>query len=244
MNGDADSRATGAKPWGRVSTLGLGFLALLAGQIAALAALTWWYGRGLAQLPDFAADGVAVTLIILISTPVQLVLLWVMASRAGGDPARYLGLVWPSKGEVLMGAAAVVVFIVVGNVATWLAGKNIVTGFQIDIYRTASAAGWLPWLWLIVVVVTPIGEETLFRGFLFRGWHRTSADAWIVILATAALFAVVHVQYDFYVMGQVFVSGLILGWFRWATGSTILTMLMHAMINFEGMLETFLTRHG
>lgn len=244
MTGDSDGRDGGAKPWGRAATLGLAIAALLAGQIAALAALTWWFGRGLAQLPDFSGDGVAVSLIILISTPVQMVLLWIMAQRAGGDPARYLGLVRPSKSEVLMGAAAVVAFIALGNLISWAMGKSIVTGFQTDIYRTASAAGWLPWLWLVVVIVTPIGEETLFRGFLFRGWHRTPGDAWMAILATALLFAVVHVQYDAYVMGQVFVSGLILGWFRWATGSTILAMLMHAMINFEGMLETLLAHQG
>ena len=29
-----------------------------------------------------------------------------------------------------------------------------------------------------------------------------------------------------------------LGWMRWATGSTILTILLHAMINLEGMIET------
>jgi hypothetical protein len=29
-----------------------------------------------------------------------------------------------------------------------------------------------------------------------------------------------------------------LGWFRWASGSTTLTILMHVLINFEAMLET------
>jgi membrane protease YdiL (CAAX protease family) len=93
------------------------------------------------------------------------------------------------------------------------------------------------------VVVTPIGEETLFRGFLFRGWLRTPRDAWPVIVVTAVLWALVHVQYDAYVIAQVFVFGLMLGWLRWATGSTILTMLLHGMINFEGMLETAISLH-
>ena len=46
-------------------------------------------------------------------------------------------------------------------------------------------------------------------------------------------------QYDWYVIAQIFVFGLLLGWLRWASGSTILTMLLHALINAEGMLETF-----
>jgi CAAX prenyl protease-like protein len=40
-------------------------------------------------------------------------------------------------------------------------------------------------------VVAPIGEETLFRGFLFRGWHRSPRDAWPVIV-TASLWALVQ----------------------------------------------------
>jgi len=233
--------------WGRWATLGLAILALLAGQMAALTALTWWYGASIAHLPDFSGDGVAVTLIILISTPVQTILLWLMAGqvarRTGSDAARYLGFVWPSRSHIALGVAAVIAFIVLGDAVTWAFGRNVVTGFQNDIYRTAAKAGWLPWLWLVVVVVTPFGEETLFRGFLFRGWHRTPGDAWAVILITAALFAIVHVQYDLFVIAQVFVCGVMLGWFRWASGSTILTMLLHGLINFEGMVETFVAFH-
>jgi membrane protease YdiL (CAAX protease family) len=41
-------------------------------------------------------------------------------------------------------------------------------------------------------------------------------------------------------MVQIFAVGLMLGWFRWATGSTILIILMHVLINFEAMIETVL----
>ena len=64
-----------------------------------------------------------------------------------------------------------------------------------------------------------------------------------MILITALLWAFVHVQYDWYVIAQVFVFGVMLGWLRWATGSTILTMVLHAMINCEGMLETIVSLH-
>jgi len=229
------------KPWGRLSTLGLGLLAILTGQAAALTALTWWYDTGIAHLPDFSGDGVAVSLIILISTPIQVGLLWLMARQAGGNPAAYLGFTLPRRGEVLLGILAVVVFIALGNLVSWLAGQNIVTTFQSDIYSTAASAGWLPMLWVVVVVVTPIGEEALFRGFLFRGWQRSPGDAWAVIAITALLFAMVHVQYNLFVIAQVLVFGLLLGWFRWATGSTVLCMLLHAVVNFEGMLETALS---
>lgn len=227
----------GPKPWGRLSTFGLGLLAMLAGQAGALTALTWWYGAGIGHLPDFTGDGVAVSLIILISTPIQVGLLWLMARQAGA-PAGYLGLVLPRRGELLLGVVTMAAFVLLGNTVSWITGHNIVTGFQSDIYSSASNAGWLPVLWLAVVVVTPIGEEILFRGFLFRGWHRGARDAWAAIAVTALLFTVVHVQYELFVLGQILVFGLLLGWFRWATGSTVLCIVLHGLINFEGMLET------
>jgi membrane protease YdiL (CAAX protease family) len=241
MNSAQDEEAP--KPWGRLSTVGLGIIAMLIGQMAALMAVSWWIGRPLAQLPNLAQDGVAVSVIIMVSTPIQVALLMLMARQTGFSAADYLGFKWPRRGELIVGVLAMIAFIIVGNLVTWLMGQNIVTPFQFDIYRTASAAGWLPILWLAVVVVTPVGEEVLFRGFLFRGWHRSPGDARWVIVATAALWALSHLQYDIYVIVQIFVVGLILGWFRWATGSTVLTILLHGLVNFEGMFETFLTLH-
>ena len=140
----------------------------------------------------------------------------------------------------MFGIAATVVMITAGNVLSWLLGHNLVTPFQLDIYTTASAGGWLLWLWLAIVVFTPIGEEILFRGFLFRGWMHKPSDAWPVIVITSLLWALIHVQYDWYVIGQIFIFGLLLGWTRWASGSVILAILLHALINAEGMFETFI----
>jgi membrane protease YdiL (CAAX protease family) len=228
------------RPWGRLATLGLGFIALVVAQFTALLALAWWLGRGLSQMPDFSGDGVAVTLIIFVSTPIQL-LLFAVFTRAKGGFMAYLGLIWPRRSEVIIGVAAIVALIIAGNALSWLLGNNIITPFQSDIFRTAAAAGMLPLflLWVAVIVLTPIGEETLFRGFLFRGWLRAPRDAWWVIVITAAVWALIHIQYDWYVTGQIFAFGLVLGWMRWATGSTLLTILLHALINCEGMLETF-----
>jgi hypothetical protein len=232
-----------AQPWGRAATFGLGVAALLAGQIIALVAMTWWYGVDIARLPDFGGDGPAISLIIFTSSPIELALLVLFARMRSDSAADYLGFVWPKRSELVVGVAAVVALVVIGDGLSWVLGHNIVTPFQSDIYSTAVAAGWLPLLYFAVVVVTPIGEESLFRGFLFRGWLRSPNQAWPVIAITAAMWALIHVQYDWYIISQVFVSGLLLGWLRWATGSTILTMILHGLINFEGMLESVLAVH-
>ena len=134
--------------------------------------------------------------------------------------------------------------IVVGDTVSWLAGRNIVDRFQTDIYQAAKSASMLPLLLVAVTVFIPVTEESLFRGFLFRGWLRSPHQAWPVIVSTAGLFAVIHVQYDWFLIAQVFAFGVLFGWIRWATGSTILTMLLHALVNLEGMIETALTSNG
>jgi membrane protease YdiL (CAAX protease family) len=164
--------------------------------------------------------------------------------RTGAGAAAYLGLTAPPKRGLLLGIIAVAILTAAADGVSWILGYNLVSQFQLDIYNSASAAGWLPWLLLTLVVVAPIGEETLFRGFLFRGWHRTSRDIWAVIIVTALLWALTHVQYNPYYMAQVFGIGLVLGWFRYKSGSTILTTVLHGLVNLEGTVETVWAIHG
>jgi membrane protease YdiL (CAAX protease family) len=234
-----DNQLTGGtKPWGRLATAGLGLVALLVSQFAALMVVIWRDPEAMANLAKFNSDGVSVAILIVISTPIQVALLALFAQGRGGA-TNYLGLTLPRRSEVMFGIAAIAVFIVAGDTLSWLLGRAIITQFQSDIYRTATAAGWLPLLLLAVVVVGPVSEETLFRGFLFHGWLRAPRDAWPVIIATALLWSMMHVQYDWFIISQIFVSGLMLGWIRWATGSTMLTILLHVLINLEGMIETY-----
>jgi membrane protease YdiL (CAAX protease family) len=227
------------KPWGRFATFALAAVALLAGQLAALFALTCWYGRTIGHLPNFSGDGAAIAIIIGVSTPVEVALLFLFARRTTTSAAEYLGLIWPHRSQVIFGVAAIVGLMIIGDTLSWLLGRSFVTPFQVDIYTTASQDGWLLWLWLAIVVATPIGEEIIFRGFLFRGWLKSPRDVWPVIVVTALLWAIIHLQYDWYVIGQIFVGGIFLGWIRWITGSTTLTIMLHALINTEGMIETF-----
>jgi membrane protease YdiL (CAAX protease family) len=226
--------------WGRWATLGLGLSAVLAGQIAALTPFACWHGLDVAHWPDFARDGVAAIWLICVSTPVQVAVLMLFARAKDASAARYLGLEPPPKRDAARGIITVLVFIIVIDGSSWLLGHRVVTPFQINLYNSASAAGWLPLLWLTLVVVAPIGEEILFRGFLFRGWHRSPRDAWWVIGVIALLWAIIHVQYDLFIIGQVFVFGLILGWARWSSNSTTLTILLHSLVNGLGTIETLM----
>jgi membrane protease YdiL (CAAX protease family) len=87
-----------------------------------------------------------------------------------------------------------------------------------------------------VVVVAPLGEELLFRGFLYRGW----ASSWLgvggTILVTSLLWAMLHQQYNWYGILVIFCLGLLFGWLRQRSGTTTLTMILHALNNLFTMI--------
>ena len=228
------------KPWGGFATFVLGALALILAQFSGILAVSWWYGLDLKQIAGVSQHGGAIILFILVSAPAQVAVLLAVAAYKG-NAAEYLGYKLPRGSEVVFGIAVLAVLIVIGDTVSWLAGRNIVDRFQTDIYQAASGANLFPLLLIAITIFIPVTEESLFRGFLFRGWLRTPRQAWHAIVATAGLFAVIHVQYDWFLIAQVFAFGLLFGWIRWATGSTILTMLLHALVNLEGMIETILT---
>jgi hypothetical protein len=118
-----------------------------------------------------------------------------------------------------------------------------VTPFQLQSYTSAVAEGWLPAMLFAAIIVAPAGEEIMFRGFLFRGWARSERSTWPAIVAISVCWAVLHLQYDWTGILQIFVIGLFLGWTRWRSGSTLLTFLLHALFNLEGTMETVLQIH-
>jgi len=229
-----------AKPWGLFATFALGAVALVVSQFSGILAVSRLYGFDLHQIGTISSDGGGITLFICVSAPTQVALLMAAASLKG-NAADYLGYRLPRRNEALFGIAAVGALIVAGDLISLMAGRNIVDPFQRDIYQAAQKANLFPLLLFAITVLIPIAEESLFRGFLFRGWLQSPRSTWPVILVTAALFAIIHVQYDWFLMCQVFAFGVLFGWMRWVTGSTLLTMLLHGLVNLEGMVETLLT---
>jgi len=85
--------------------------------------------------------------------------------------------------------------------------------------------------WLTLVVTAPVAEEIIFRGFLMRGLSESRLGMIGTIVLTAAAFAVIHVQYNLPNMFMVFSLGLLFGVMRWRSGSTLLTIMLHATWN-------------
>ena len=106
-------------------------------------------------------------------------------------------------------------------------GRPIVPKVMVDFYRNS----WLPFFVFAVVVLAPLGEETLFRGFLYKGIESSRAGPVGAIVVSTVLFAVIHLQYDWYGILGVGVMGLYLGVVRYRCSSVSLTMILHSLAN-------------
>jgi membrane protease YdiL (CAAX protease family) len=97
------------------------------------------------------------------------------------------------------------------------------TGFQ-----NLSGQGEYILAFLMLVVIAPIAEELLFRGYLL-GKLRKHAPLWVAIFITSLIFAVVHFAWNVGV--DVFALSIVLCILRVASGSLWPSILLHMMKN-------------
>jgi CAAX protease family protein len=223
------------KVWGLWATLGFAILAFVLGQAMGIAALTTVKNFDLTRV-DY--DGTAVAVYTLVGNPVEIITLVLATRLSGSDALAYLGLDIPRRRDIAIAAAGLMAVIVAADGITLALGKEMVPAFQLELHRTAQAEGTLPWLWLAILVAAPVGEELLFRGFMFRGFVHEPRDALPAILVLALIWSLLHVQYDWFGTAQVFLIGVLFGFVRWRSGSTTLVILLHMLLNLESVVET------
>jgi uncharacterized protein len=223
------------KVWGIWATLAFAILAFVLGQAMGFAVLSTLKTIDPGRV---ATDGTAVAIYTLISNPIEIVTLVLAIQLLGSNAREYLGIDIPHWRDVAIAVAGLAATIAAADALTFALGKDMVPAFQIELHRTARAQGSLPWLWLAIIVAAPVGEELLFRGFLFRGFVHEPRDAVPGILIISLIWSMLHVQYDWFGTSQVFVIGLLFGFVRWRTGSTTLAILMHVLLNLESVVET------
>jgi len=223
-------------PWGILATLAWLLLAFAISAVVTIGVLSAWQADHL-RAGNETYDGVLLAVGSLAAIPVQVAVLAVAARLRRWSPASYLALNLPRRGEIVLAVICVAALDLLFNAFLYFSGHGIVSPFQIETYRTAKDAGWLFWLLAAIVIVAPIGEEVAFRGFFYRGLARPGRELHAIVIV-AFTWALLHIQYDWLGMLQIFAIGLMFGWFRWASGSTTLTIMMHVLINLEAMIET------
>lgn len=239
---DAESARPRRMRWGPWATLAWGIPlaagAILSQTLGALGFMMWW-GFAHPERPiavtSLASNGAVLAFALAVSAPavVGLLLLAVRLSRV--PMSEYLALRWPRWREVGLGAVALFAVLLATGLVAAASGQET-PEFMADTYNSAKAAGMLPLLLIAFVFLGPLQEELLFRGFFFRGFA-PSIGGWPTIIATSAVWALTHVQYPWFFVGEIFALGLTFGWLRWRSGSTILTIALHAAVNGMALLE-------
>ena len=111
-----------------------------------------------------------------------------------------------------------------------------------DVLKSARADGAL---WLLVIafcVAAPMSEELFARGFLYRGWSESFLGPAGAIVLSSLVWTSLHLQYDWFFFGEVFSIGLLLGYLRYRSKSTWLTIVLHGLNNLAAVVQTICSR--
>jgi uncharacterized protein len=239
-------------PWGFWSTAGWGAIigsAYLGVQIFVTVVYVVAYGvvvhhgKSFPSAAAVAANGLVVSVAAILSVPVVVGLCLLFAKlRKGPSIREYLALRWPGLGSFVGWGLALVALSVVSDFLTVALGRPIVPEVMADIYRNTACK---PMVWGAMVLAAPLAEEFFFRGFLFQGWSRSRLGGPGTVLLTAALWAMIHLQYDAYGIATVFVGGILVGMARLKTGSVLMCLFMHALMNLVATIQVavFLPRN-
>lgn len=98
----------------------------------------------------------------------------------------------------------------------------------VEAFQKADGMGLKVLMGIAAVIVAPIVEETVFRGFVY-GVIKRYTDGFFAAIVSALLFAIVHLHVGSVVPLFMLALGLCLAYER--TGSLLVPMWMHAIFN-------------
>lgn len=150
-----------------------------------------------------------------------------LAKITANEPARSLGLTFKWIPLALVAGPALA--IVLGFLASLMKAPSLDTQVKDWLADPAS----LPYVALFIVVLAPIVEELIFRGFL-QPLAIASAGPWIGIGGIALAFALLHgptYKWTWQYLVTMALAGAAFGTLRHRSGSTVASTALHASYN-------------
>lgn len=236
----APAARAGCAPWKFWGTLIwtaaaiAGWVAMQIGVFAAMLAAS----DSAADLEAFASHAVVISIVAIAAAPVEVGIVALAIRLARCQFADYLALAWPRRRDLAVGLLCLLVLLPLADLSTYMSGRGIVPPFVVDAYTSARDSGTLWLLGIALVIAAPLTEELVFRGFMFRGLEASRVGAAGAVILPSAIWAAMHLQYEIFFIVQIFILGLVLGWLRWRSGSTLLTIVLHAIINLSSLVQT------
>jgi len=218
------------------------FAAMFVGQVAVVA---WFILQQDGPIDVAAAmrvlgGGLTISLSVIMGLPTVLAALWLAIHLSRTPFADYLALRGTSWPNLLISIAALVVLVMGWDLVSRAMGRDATPGFMMDVLKSAREHGAL---WLLVIafcIAAPITEELFARGFLYRGWSESFLRVPGAIVLSSLVWTALHLQYNWYFLGEVFSIGLLLGYLRYRSNSIWLTIILHGLNNLAAVVQTIL----
>lgn len=231
------------RTWKFVGTAIWGALAFGAMSLAQIVALIVALGlfadadMSEASINAVSEHGAIIAASVLLGLPASLLVLHLAIRLARRSFAAYLALRRPAGRDIVLALAASLALLAMLDTIAVLAGYPVSPDFVLNSVRSARDSGTLWLLLLGFCVAAPVSEEFIFRGFVYRGWSATALGPAGAILLSSALFALIHIQYEWFYLGGIFAIGLLLGYLRYRTRSTWATVIAHGFYNLVAAIQ-------
>jgi membrane protease YdiL (CAAX protease family) len=234
------------KFWGTTFWGFVVFAAMFVGQLAVVGWFLFRQGESIDQesfndaVRTVVSHGLTISLSVITGLPTVAAALWIAIRIKGARFSEYLALRSFSWTNLGIGVVGLFVLVMGWDTVSRATGREVAPGFMNDVLKTAQDDGAL---WLLVFafcVAAPITEEFFSRGFLYRGWSESFLRVPGAIVLSSLVWTGLHLQYNWYFLGEVFSIGLLLGYIRYRSNSTWLTIILHGLNNLAAVVQTVL----
>ena len=137
-----------------------------------------------------------------------------------------LGSLDLNKKDLLYGCAFLVLFIIFEELYMLALGIEMPEGFITFMLSEPLILGLIS-----VIIIAPIAEEFIFRGFLYSQLSRTKLGPWGAVTLSSLLWTAIHFQYEALILVVLFGFGIFLGYIRMAYNNLSLPIALHAINN-------------
>lgn len=198
------------------------------------------------QTSDALPDASGIALAMLVNLMLCALLLIYLHQLRGLNPAELFGLNLIVEGRVLRTVFLffIPMLIVVGAVAQGVNGwlQNIVPGQAeqelVQVFQQAEGTGMRALIIVAAVVIAPLAEETMFRGFVY-GVMKRYTDAPFAAVVSGLFFAIVHMHIGS--LAPLWVLAILFCIAYEITGCLLVPILLHAGFNATSIILMMLS---
>ncbi len=186
----------------------------------------------IASLDNAILETVLAALIYLVTLGLVIGLPWLVKKRR--TTLSDVGLQrLPNWTDILMAPAGLIVYLALSSILVTLATSlfpwfNVNQPQDTGFYQQTSYGYEIILAFVTLVVIAPVAEEIIFRGYLF-GRLKRYAPVWVAIVVTSVVFGALHGAWNLAV--DTFALSVVMSLLRQNTGSLWASILLHMSKN-------------